>query len=309
LHGYSIAAKRYALYEKIGQKDIEIIDPKAHGVGFLYPPKDSPKDWKEEVPQWIYEMWDYIVRGALKLKRKAPSWLDLPQMMRLTITTYNVLEMLGEWEVARPYNFLFLPMVDPTFGYAFYRRANEKVLLVTQFSSKQERWFDMECVNIHSGKKYKMVDSTKEKNPPYNVVFPSQFGRLLIEYQEHPEAKSLAPDGTPCEADTSGLLQRAHVTAGELRYVGKETDRKWEEGDVISVMEFKTTEYGRTRRVVASEEVKSDIKSMTIKKCARESKFHRRFIRQLLRGASVKRNSYNEFVRWLKGYKSESRNT
>jgi hypothetical protein len=84
-------------------------------------------------------------------------------------------------------------MVDPTFGYAFYRRANEKILLVSQFSSKQDRWFEMGCVNIHSGKQYKMVDCTKEKNPPYNVVFPLQFARLLIEYQEHREAKSLAP--------------------------------------------------------------------------------------------------------------------
>ena len=167
-------------------------------------------------------MWDYIVRGALRLKRKKPSWLNIPQMMRLTITTYNVLEMLREWEIARPYNFLLLPMVDPTFGYAFSRRANEKVLLVCEFSSQQKRWFDIKCVNIHSGKKYRMVDCTKENNPPYNVVFPSQFARLLIEYQEHPEAKSLAPDGSPCEAKTHGLLQRAHITAGEFRYVGKE---------------------------------------------------------------------------------------
>jgi hypothetical protein len=306
LYGYSIAAKRYALYEKIGKKNIKIVDPKAHGVGFLYPPKDSPKDWKEEVPQWIYEMWDYIVRGVLKLKRKAPSWLDLPQMMRLTITTYNVLEMLGEWKIARPYNFLLLPMVDPTFGYAFDRRANEKVLLVAPFSSKQNRWFENGCVNIHSGKKYRMVDSTKAKNPPYDVVFPSQFARLLIEYQEHPEAKSLAPDGTPCAADTSGLLQRARVTAGELRYVGKETDRKWEEGDDLSVLEFKTTEYGRSKMVVASEEVKKDIEDIGINKCARESKFDRKnIIRKLVRGLPVKRNSYAEFERWLKGYKAQ----
>ena len=66
LYGYSIAAKRYALYERIGKMDIKIVDPKAHGVGFLYPPKDSPKNWDEDVPLWIYEMWDYIVRGALK---------------------------------------------------------------------------------------------------------------------------------------------------------------------------------------------------------------------------------------------------
>jgi hypothetical protein len=149
-----------------------------------------------------------------------------------------------------------------------------------------------------------MVDYTKEKNPPHNVVFPSQFARLLIEYQEHPEAKSLAPDGSPCEASTSGLLKRAHIIAGEFRYVGKETDRKWEEGDDISMLEFKSTEYGRAKRVIASEAVKSDIKRIGIKKCARESGFTRIFIRKLLRGAPVKRNSYNEFVRWLQSYHS-----
>ncbi len=148
-----------------------------------------------------------------------------------------------------------------------------------------------------------MVDCNKDRNSSYEVVFPSQFRRLLIEYQEHPEAKSLAPNGTPCQAETSGLLKRAHIIAGEFRYVGKETDRKWEESDDISVMEFKTTEYGRARRVVASEEVKNEIKRIGIKKCGRESGFDRNYIRKLRRGLSVKRNSYNEFVRWLQSYK------
>lgn len=308
LYGYSIAAKRYALYERVGDRDVKIVDPKAHGIGFLYPPKDSPKEWKEDLPLWIYEIWDYIVRDALKLNPTSPSWLDVPQMMRLTVTTHNVLTMLGEWKVARPYNFLLLPMVDPTFGYAFQRQSSEKVLLVCPFSSKQDRWFGLECVNVHSGKKYKMMDCNKEHdNIPYNVVFPSQFARLLIQYQDHPEAKSLAPDGTPCEADTKGLLRRTHVIAGEFRYVGKETDRKWEQGDEISVLEFAATEYGRTTRVAASEEVKNDINVIGINKCARESGFDRKnFIRKLVRGIPVKRNSYNEFVRWLTGYKLQN---
>jgi hypothetical protein len=301
LYGYSIAAKRYALYVRIGQNDIKIIDPKAHGIGFLYPPKDSPKDWKEDVPQWIYEMWDYIVRGALKLKRKAPSWLNMPQMMRLTITTYNVLKMLGEWEIARPYNFLLLPMVDPTFGYAFYRRANEKVLLVTEFSSKQDRWFDIKCVNIHSGKKYRMVDCTKEKNPPYNVVFPSQFARLLIEYQEHPEAKSLAPDGTPCEAGTRGLLLRAHITAGEFRYVGKETDRKWEEGDDITVLNFKATEFGRSKKVTADISIADGIRAIGIRKTMVLTKMSQHTIEKLIRGESVKRETHKQVLKAIQG--------
>jgi hypothetical protein len=120
------------------------------------------------------------------------------------------------------------------------------------------------------------------------------------EYQEHPEAKGLAPDGTPCTADTRGLLKRAHVIAGEIRYVGKETDRKWEEGDEISLLEFKTTEYGRSKKTIASEEIIKKIREIGINKCARESGFDRKnFIRKLIRGIPVKRNSYNEFVRWI----------
>ena len=307
LCGYSIAAKRYALYERVGDHDIKIVDPKAHGIGFLYPPKDSPKEWKEDVPLWIYEFWECIVRDALKLNPTSRSWIDVPQMMRLTVTTHNVLTMLRDWEVARPYNFLLLPMVDPTFGYAFHRQSSEKVLLVCPFSSKQDRWFGLECINIHSGKKYKMMDCNKaHDNIPYNVVFPSQFARLLSQYTDHPEAKSLAPDDTPCAADTKGLLKRAHVIAGEFRYIGKETDRKWEEGDEISLLEFAATEYGRTTRVVASEEIKGAIQDIGINKCARESGFDRKnFIWKLVRGVPVKRNSYNEFVGWLKGHKSQ----
>jgi len=302
LYGYSIAAKRYALYEKTGKKRINIVDPKAHGIGFLYPPKDSPKGWTEGAPQWIYEMWDYIVRGALKLQRKKPSWVNLPQMMRLTITTCNVLKMLGGWEVARPYNFLLLPMVDPKFGYVFYRRTNEKVLLVTEFIPKQDRWFDIKCVNIHSGKRYKLVDCTVEDNLQYNVVFPSQFARLIIEYQEHPEAKSLAPDGTPCGAGTRGLLKRANIAAGEFRYIGKETDRKWEEGDDISVLDFKATEYGRAKKVVANASIADEVRAIGIRRTMGLTKMSQHTIEKLIRGEIVKRKTYEHVLKAIRVY-------
>ena len=42
-------------------------------------------------------------------------------------------------------------------------------------------------------------------------------------------------------------------------------------------------------------------------KIARESGFDRKnFIRKLVRGIPVKRNSYEEFVRWLQSYESEN---
>lgn len=87
---------------------------------------------------------------------------------------------------------------------------------------------------------------------------------------------------------------------GEIRFVGQKTDRKWVEGDEISVLEFAATEYGRAKKVLATEKVKTQIPQIGINKCARESGFDRKtFVRRLVRGFPVKRNSYEEFVRWL----------
>src|SRR4029079_16616682 len=37
-------------------------------------------------------------------------------------------------------------------------------LLVCPFSSDQERWLGLECINVHDGKKYKMLDCTETKD-------------------------------------------------------------------------------------------------------------------------------------------------
>jgi hypothetical protein len=115
----------------------------------------------------------------------------------------------------------------------------------------------------------------------------------------------LAPDGTTCKAETRGVLKRAHVIAEEIRYVGKETDRKWEEGDETSLLEFSATEYGRKGKVIATQEVIAAIQRIGINRCARESGLHRaNVVRKLVRGLPIKRVSYTEFVRWLRDYES-----
>jgi hypothetical protein len=112
LLGYSIAAKRYAIYERRGNR-INIVDPKAHGLGYLYPPADSPKGWEDnhDAPKWIYQFWDCLLRIALKLQRDNPGWIARPQMMRMAVTTLNVLKRLHAWEAFLPYNFFLLPIL------------------------------------------------------------------------------------------------------------------------------------------------------------------------------------------------------
>lgn len=65
LLGFSISAKRYTLYERDGD-GVAIVNPKAHGLGYLYPPADSPPGWDDEqdVPYWIYQAWEYLLRGG-----------------------------------------------------------------------------------------------------------------------------------------------------------------------------------------------------------------------------------------------------
>jgi len=46
---------------------------------------------------------------------------------------------------------------------------------------------------------------------------PFTFAHMIEDYIRHPEAKSLGPDGKPCTVESRGLLQRAHVTAGNIR--------------------------------------------------------------------------------------------
>jgi hypothetical protein len=70
-----------------------------------------------------------------------------------------------------------------------------------------------------------------------------------------PEAKSLGPDGEPCRADTRGLLQRAHIVANwPPIYIGNESDRHWEEGEDLSLLDFKAIEYKRRGYAIADDE-------------------------------------------------------
>ena len=87
---------------------------------------------------------------------------------------------------------------------------------------------------------------------------------LLNSYQEHPEAKSLGPDEKACEFDTRGLLQRSHIVANwPPIYIGRESDRHWEEGEDLSLLEFKATQYRRQGNVVADDDQLSRIRTVS----------------------------------------------
>lgn len=161
LLGFSIAAKRYTLYDRTGNQ-ITIIDPKAHGFGYLYPPAHSPKTWEDDhdAPKWIYEIWECLLRMALKLEGADPVWMKRPQMMRMAVTTFNVLKRLHAWKGFRPYNFFLLPILSKGGRPAGVEARH--FTLVAPFESDQRKWSALTCINIadpNDHTKYKLSTS------------------------------------------------------------------------------------------------------------------------------------------------------
>ncbi len=237
LLGFSISAKRYCIYERDGAR-VTIIDPKAHGLGYVYPPSESPQGWdeKQQVPHWVHEAWKWLVRhGNAVVPNQLPSWSRLPQMMRMAVNTHGLLKRLHWWNRFRPFNVFLAPVlansgqpanVDP-----------HHFTLVTRFEHDQNRWLDAPCFNVderYDARAYKLATGFDSPHFGERPIVET-FEELLHRYFHHPESKSLGPDGEPCQRKTRGRLARPHVIGGKRHRIGKEVDRRWEEGDDTGV--------------------------------------------------------------------------
>jgi hypothetical protein len=95
-------------------------------------------------------------------------------------------------------------LIDGVVGSPADVNRNE-LTLVAPFTKNRNAWLNADYVNIYDGKHYSLAF---EQTPRFEKVIPQTFGYILRLYPLHPESKSLAPDGTPCDANTRGLLQR-----------------------------------------------------------------------------------------------------
>jgi hypothetical protein len=281
LTGFSISAKRYVLYQQTG-KNITIIDPKAHGLGYLYPPIEKKS---ENEAGWVFEAWDFMLRQGLELQPIAPAWLDIPAMMRIVVSTPHVLGRLNYF--TRPYNFLFCPLIDAVAGYPANVDPNN-FTPITAFTRDRERWSCAQCINVRDGKVYHLA---LRQSHELDRLIPQTFGYILQHYFHHPESKSLAPDGTPCQASTRGLLKRASIITGKLRYVGKETDRRWEPGEDLSLLTFKPIEFVPSGKVIADPILRDEIAKRGMRELMRTTGLSQHTIEAIRAGKPVRRTT------------------
>ena len=303
-----ISAKRYTTYERDGKK-ITIVDPKAHGLGYLYPPAESPLDADQDIAMWVYEAWEWLVRrGCGVLTNRPPVWFKYPQMMRMAVTSYGLLRRMHRLKRLRPFDRFFVPVlanggqpanVDP--GH---------FTLVTPFELHQNKWIDTVCFNIddpHDTREYKLATTFDSRHFGERAIVET-FEGLLHRYFYHPESKSFGPDGEPCQPKTRGRLLRPHVIGGKHHRIGKEVDRRWEEGDDLDAMRQTPIEYTRKASrspreplIHPSLSLSQLVKKVGIRKLVRQG-FGRRIIEKISRRKLVKASTYREYERRIEEY-------
>jgi hypothetical protein len=284
LFGYAISAKRYALYST--QKGIRIEKASGHGLGYLFAPKERKQEEEdEETPRWVMEAWAFLLRKALRLPPQDPRWLDLPAMMRMVVTTPNVFQQRRpEW--LGPFNFFLFPMLSETFGGypAGFDKSN--FVFITPYESDRKKWSSLEGINLVDGESYQIA---MQPTLAQGTVLPESLRILLRKYLTRPEMKSLAPDGTPCTGTTHGLLQRATINAGKIVPVGKETDRRWEQGEDPSMVDSDIFVYEkRTRLAVAGTSERMRWSAIGLRRLMRESRLSQAPVANAIKGKPIR---------------------
>ena len=264
---FPISAKRYPLYTlKDGHPSLvrvidldddentpsdepdqldELADAKQHGLGHLL----NPLDPKDESRDWIKdEWWDYIVRtDALGQQAAERYWLDRPAIGRFNVSNHLLLRAFKHfnrskphWRQVRPFNFLLVAHSD-----ALDRvELTDRFLLVARFEPDPRKWTRLRWINVHEPSRNYSIAPGKHRTPGSTVVVVNTYRDVLADYRTHPEAKSLGPDGRPCDRQTVGLLGRRHVTPiSPLRHRGKEGNRIDEREARVADPDATHTEY------------------------------------------------------------------
>jgi len=157
---------------------------------------------------------------------------------------------------------------------------------ITPYESDRTKWSSLEGVNLVDGATYQIA-----MQPTLNQdkVMPESFRILFRKYLAKPEVKSLAPDGTPCMGITQGLLQRATINARKIVPVGKETDRRWEQGEDPSMIDSDVYVYEkRMKLVIADVSERKRWVAIGLRRLIREAKLSQKPITRVLKGEPVR---------------------
>jgi hypothetical protein len=231
---YAISSKRYALFTLDDRGEPHVArNPKGephcseHGLGHLLNPIDADDDDRS----WIPNTWETIAREHFGLAVSEPEWLGRPALTRLAVSTPYLWRPFAAEDAPLPYrdrikpfNFLLAAHLAPM-GAPF--GANPaRFLLVAPYESDPKRWSKLVWTEVHEGREYAITTDPGERTYHPERPLVQTYRDALALFRLHPEAKSLRPDGQPCDElhkDCGGLLRRRPALASDaIDNIGKE---------------------------------------------------------------------------------------
>jgi len=280
LYCLAISAKRYALFLRdehgnpvLLRKGVNNKDDRwsEHGLGHLL----NPTDPESEDREWIAQAWLRMIRNAMGLSTRSPSFEHQPAVGRISISSPAVmrpLEKLNEGkkyiDKIKPFNFLVSCHVK-AFGHPPGVNA-ERFHLIAPYEADSREWLKNAWIDQYSGSNYK-ITTTGHHGDRYTARVKT-YGEVLREYEVHPEAKCANASGKPCGKLTLGLLQRRHVRIEQLKYIGKESNSLEEvEAGLIQSPENVYTEYVDPRRDVWQTKILPALRKLPTEILVRES--------------------------------------
>jgi hypothetical protein len=141
----------------------------------------------------------------------------------------------------KPFNFLMRPQPD----HGTLPPGKNPPSLVAAYNDNTATWLTTSYLDLNtSGAEWTIATGPVDPDEPHTVRVKT-YGEVITSYWNHREAKSLAPDGTPCRPDTRGLLRRRRLQLVQLIHLGKEGNKleQREHGLVGSTADYLNTYY------------------------------------------------------------------
>jgi hypothetical protein len=218
---YGISAKRYALFRRKRDGSMAILKPSEHGLGHLLDPSDP----HSESGDWINGAWLHVVANATG-EFDEPAWLDRPAIARIAITSPALFRAVnaepeGSYStLVKPFNFALSAQVAP-FGHPVGVDPT-RFHLIAPFERNPRKWLRMQWRDIYAQCSFRIATGLHAAT---DCVRVKSFRDVMAEYERHPEPKSAAVDGSPCDRRTVGLLRRRRLSPSRVDYIGKEAHR------------------------------------------------------------------------------------
>lgn len=233
LHCYAISSNRNCLYMLDSRGEPQLVKWSEHALGGFYL---NPTDPESDNRDWVRESWELILREeALGIPATEPEWLDQFAITRFTVSHPRLLRPLEALNRGKPYSeqvkpHNFLVVAHPKAGGHPPDADPLRFALVAPHERDPHRWRELEWRNIYDPKAgpYTLSEETlvtrRGRALPPGHVGVKTYRDILHAYRLHPEAKSLAADGHPCQRSTKGYLKRRPVRALSITHIGKETN-------------------------------------------------------------------------------------